>query len=66
MGAVEGPATAHEERLRMVCASGTWCVGRFLLPALTLYLPLKAAVPVGSFLFAVHHMNPQVMAMGGE
>lgn len=33
---------------------------RFLLPALTLYLPLKAALPAGSFLFAAHHMNLQV------
>ncbi|CAM9421690.1 unnamed protein product [Ectocarpus sp. 6 AP-2014] len=33
----------------------------FLLPALTLYLPLKAALPAGSFLFAAHHMNLQAM-----
>lgn len=35
-------------------------LARFLLPALTLYLPLKAALPAGSFLFAAHHMNLQV------
>ena len=35
-------------------------LSRFLLPALTLYLPLKAALPAGSFLFAAHHMNLQV------
>ncbi|CAM9692173.1 unnamed protein product, partial [Phaeothamnion confervicola] len=29
----------------------------FLLPALTLYMPLPLAVPVGSVLFAAHHMS---------
>lgn len=37
------------------------CFGcRFLLPALTVYLPLKAAIPSGALLFAAHHMNLQV------
>eukprot|EP00904_Undaria_pinnatifida_P000388 jgi/Undpi1/1034/HiC_scaffold_10.g04498.m1 len=33
----------------------------FLLPALTLYIPLKAALPTGSVIFAAHHMNLQAM-----
>ena len=30
----------------------------FLLPALTCYFPMWAALPVSSVLFAIHHMNP--------
>ncbi|CAM9502816.1 unnamed protein product [Discosporangium mesarthrocarpum] len=33
----------------------------FLLPALTLYLPLALAVPTSAALFAAHHMNLQAM-----
>lgn len=33
----------------------------FLLPALTCFLPMWAAIPVSSVLFAVHHLNPAMV-----
>ena len=43
------------------CVSAPWweevLYRGFLLPALTLLMPVRAAVPVSGILFSIHHMN---------